>query len=298
MKRQFLFFISLGFFLISCQISNDRSDAYGNFEATEVIVSAQSNGEILALDLEEGDLIKKGQIIGYIDTTHLSLNKKVLQQQKTTVSSQLLSIDAEMKVVQQQLANAQVNQQRITNMKKSGAATQQQVDDINGLVDLYFRQIDAIKIKKRGVVDQMATVDVQIELVNDAIEKSLITNPNDGTVLVKYAEMGEVAAMGKPLYKLADLRRMKLKAYISGDQLPNISIGQEVEVLFDKGVKENQSTTGTVSWISSSAEFTPKTIQTKEERVSLVYAIKVAVENNGKIKIGMPGECRFSPSGE
>jgi HlyD family secretion protein len=279
--------------LNSCSVDNNKSDAYGNFEATELIVSAQANGELLVFDLEQGDRIEKDKIVGLIDTTDLSLKKKLLIQQKQTIASQMASIDSEMEVVKQQLTNNRTNQKRIKNLYAQGAATQKQLDDINGLVDLNEAQIRAVQSKKQGIIDQMKGIDVQVEQVNEVIAKSLIKNPVDGTVLLKYAEQGELAGMGKPLYKLADLSRMKLKAYISGDQLAQLKIGQEVDVLYDKNTKENSSIKGKVIWISPSAEFTPKTIQTKEERVNLVYAVKVLVSNNGEIKIGMPGEFNF-----
>lgn len=294
MTRNIIFTMTILIWATSCSIKNNKSDAYGNFEATEIMVSAQGNGELYQLDLEEGDCLAAGKIVGMIDTTDLNLNKRLLSQQKVTIASQLISIDAEMAVVKQQLDNALITKKRTDNLMKSGAATQKQLDDINGLVELFQKQIEAIQAKKKSIRDQMLGIDVQIEQINEGIDKCLIKNPVDGTVLIKYAEKGELAVMGKPLYKLADLKRMKLKAYISGDQLPQLKIGQQVEVLFDKGVQENQSVKGSVSWISSTAEFTPKTIQTKEERVSLVYAIKVAVDNDGSIKIGMPGECKFN----
>ena len=288
------FILAISFIILSsCSVDNDKSDAYGNFEATELIVSAQANGELLVFNLEQGDRIEKDEVVGLIDTTDLSLKKKLLVQQKLTIASQMASINSEMEVVKQQLANNRTNQKRIKKLYAKGAATQKQLDDINGLVDLNEAQIRAVQSKKQSVIDQMKGIDVQVEQVNEIIAKSLVKNPVDGTVLLKYAEQGELAAMGKPLYKLADLSRMKLKAYISGDQLAQIKIGQEVEVLYDKNAKENSSVKGKVIWISPSAEFTPKTIQTKEERVNLVYAVKVLVLNNGDIKIGMPGEFNF-----
>jgi len=288
------FILAISFIILSsCSVDNDKSDAYGNFEATELIVSAQANGELLVFNLEQGDRIEKDEVVGLIDTTDLSLKKKLLVQQKLTIASQMASINSEMEVVKQQLANNRTNQKRIKKLYAKGAATQKQLDDINGLVDLNEAQIRAVQSKKQSVIDQMKGIDVQVEQVNEIIAKCLVKNPVDGTVLLKYAEQGELAAMGKPLYKLADLSRMKLKAYISGDQLAQIKIGQEVEVLYDKNTKENSSVKGKVIWISPSAEFTPKTIQTKEERVNLVYAVKVLVLNNGDIKIGMPGEFNF-----
>ncbi len=293
MQRTILL-LSVTFLLFSCSRNDQKSDAYGNFEGTEIIVSAQVPGELMFFNIEEGDLLGKGAVIGLIDTTDLSLSKKLLLQQKQTIGAQLQNIRSEIEVQQQQLKNNLVNQKRIQNLYNEGAATQKQLDDINGLVDINKKQIAATHSRKEAIINQMKSVDVQVEQVNRKIEKCMIVNPEKGTVLVKYSEAGELTGTGKPLYKLADLEKMKLKAYISGDQLAHISIGQEVEVMYDDNKLENKKITGIVEWISPTAEFTPKTIQTKEERVNLVYAVKVSVHNNGEIKIGMPGEFNFA----
>lgn len=279
--------------LASCSFNNDRSDAYGNFESTEIIVSSQAMGEIEMLDFEEGDILDKNAVVGVIDTTDLVLSRRLLIQQKQAIGAQLGSINSEIEVQQQQLQNNLINQKRIKNLFENGAATQKQLDDINGLVDLNRKQITATKSRKAAILDQMSSFDIQVEQINDKIDKCLVKNPVKGTVLVKYAEKGELATIGKPLYKLANLETINLKAYISGDQLSQIKIGQQVEVKYDKNKKEDSGIKGTVTWIASNAEFTPKTIQTKEERVNLVYAVKVMVVNDGSIKIGMPGEFNF-----
>ena len=291
--QRIIVLLSAFLLLVSCSRDDRKSDAYGNFEATEVIVSAQVPGELLSFNVEEGDLLKKGAVVGLIDTTDLSLNKKLLFQQKKTIAAQLENINSEIEVQQQQLDNNLINQKRIQNLYKEGAATQKQLDDINGLVNINKKQIAAIHSRKDAIINQMKGIDVQVEQVNRNIDKCIITNPETGTVLVKYSEAGELAGAGKPLYKLADLENMKLKAYISGDQLAHIAIGQQVEVMYDNNKKENKKITGIVEWISPTAEFTPKTIQTKEERVNLVYAVKVRIKNNGEVKIGMPGEFNF-----
>ena len=288
-----ILFTTLGLFFSSCTDTENKSDAYGNFEATEIVVSAQSNGELLQFNVQEGDVLAKGVSIGLIDTTDLYLKKKLLEQQKLTISSQLASINSEIEVQRQQLENNKVNQARIKKMYKQGAATKKQLDDINGLVDLNEKMIDAVVSKKQNVLDQINGVGIQVEQIEELITKCLIRNPSNGAVMVKYSEQGELAVMGKPLYKLADIKNIKLKAYISGAQLPDVKLGDEVEVLYDKNKTENHVTRGKVVWISSTAEFTPKTIQTKEERVNLVYAIKVLVKNDGSLKIGMPGELNF-----
>lgn len=285
--------ILLALFMGSCNSNHEVSDAYGNFESDEMIVSAQGNGELIRFLPNEGDLLKAGEIIGLIDTTDLHLKKKLLFKQLNTVASQITSLDAEMEVQKQLLANNKVNQKRIVNMFAQGAATQKQLDDIHGLVELNEKQIEAISSRKQNIFNQMTALDVQIEQLNEVISKCLIPNPVTGTVLVVYARKGELATIGKPLYKLADVSTVKLKAYISGAQLPQVQIGQEVEVKYDRDANENTTVKGKVVWISSAAEFTPKTIQTKEERIDLVYAIKVEVINDGSIKIGMPGEINF-----
>jgi HlyD family secretion protein len=283
----------LGTLFSSCSSSDNRSDAYGNFEATEIIVSAQANGQLLSFNLQEGDLLVKGQRVGIVDTTDLYLNKKLLKQKIKTIGSNLVSINSEIEVQKQQLQNNTISKTRVQKMYNQGAATKKQLDDINGLVDLNKKMILSIKSKKQNVLDQISGVGVQIEQIDEAISKCLIENPAKGTVMVKYAEQGEIIAMGKPLFKLADVDNIKLKAYISGAQLADVKLGDEVEVAFDKNNTENNFVNGKVIWISSTAEFTPKTIQTKEERVNLVYALKILVNNDGRIKVGMPGEVNF-----
>jgi len=286
-------FLLIILLISSCNRNEQKSDAYGNFEATEIIVSSQATGELIQFNLEEGDALEPEITVGLIDTTDLVLNKKLLIQQKQTVRAQLNSINSEIEVQEQQLKNNLINQKRIQNMYNQGAATQKQLDDINGMVNVNKKQISAIRSKKDAIINQMKGIDVQVEQIDERINKCIIRNPQRGTVLVKYGQQGELAIIGKQLYKLADLENMKLKAYISGDQLAHITIGQKVEVIYDGNKKENKIITGVVEWISSTAEFTPKTIQTKEERVNLVYAVKVRVANNGEIKIGMPGEFNF-----
>ena len=292
MKKIYLLLIPV-IMLSACNSSNDRSDAYGNFEATEIMVSAMAQGEILALDIEEGDILGEGEIVGLIDTTDLFLQKQQLLQKIEAVKTRLITISAQMDVQLQQKQNLEIDQERVEKLYKDGAATKKQLDDINGAIDLVEAQIIATRSQKQQVEAEILTMQVQIEQLDEALSKCRIKNPVNATVLVKYAEKGEVAAPGRPLYKMADLSMMKLKVYVSGDQLPHIKIGQEVEVQIDKTKKENTSLKGTINWVSSTAEFTPKTIQTKEERVNLVYAVKILVPNDGSIKIGMPGEVNF-----
>lgn len=294
MKKIILIALLGTFLLNACSDKDEKADAYGNFEAIEVIVSSQGNGQLLELSVNEGEKLEEGLDVGLIDTVSLSLKKKLLKQQKITIASQYDNVSSEISVLKQQKTNARTNQKRVHSLFKEGAATQKQIDEVDGLVNLIDKQIDAANTKRKNISDQIDGVKVQIEQVDDAINKCRIVNPVQGTVLVKYAENGEITGVGKPLYKIADLNELKLKAYVSGNQLADFVIGQQVEVQYDKSKKENNSVTGIVTWVSPSAEFTPKTIQTKEERVNLVYAIKVTVVNNGAIKIGMPGEIYFN----
>ncbi len=294
MQRIFIALSIMTFILTACNKNEDLSDGYGNFDAdAEVIVSAQATGEILSFHINEGDYLKNGEIIGQIDTVDLHLKKLVLIRQKNAIAATLKDIKATIEVQQQQLEINKINQRRIQNLYKDQAATQKQLDDINGLVDLNKKQISATRAKRDGIISKMQSVDAQIAQVNEAIQKCSVKNPVEGTVLVKYAQKGELATPGKPLYKIANLKTLELKAYISGSDLNRLKIGSTVKVFYDKNKKENYSIPGTVSWISSHAEFTPKTIQTKEERVNLVYAVKIIVDNDGSIKIGMPGEFKI-----
>lgn len=279
---------------MSCN-SSDKSDAYGNFEAIEVIVSSQANGQIINLKIEEGMKINSGDTIGLIDTVDLSLKREQLISQEKVILARLKNIDAQISVQEQQKKNIMVEKERVDKLMKDGAATQKQVDDINGSIDLLEQQIRASEVQKDAIRAELGTLDAQVGQVEESMSKCWIISPLSGTVLVKFAEAGEVTAMGKPVCKIADLGEMELKVYISGDQLQYLKLGQTVEVLIDKDKSDVSTLSGTVSWISSKAEFTPKTIQTKKERVNLVYAAKVKVANDGALKIGMPGEVNFMP---
>lgn len=283
--------------LISCS-RTDRSDAYGNFEAIEVIISSESTGKILSLNFDEGQDVKLGDTLGLIDTTDLYLKKQQLIAQKSVLQAKARNIDSQISVQQQQKQNTLVDKARVENLMKDGAATQKQMDDINGALDLIETQIRATQVQKESVSAEMGTLEVQIAQVEETLDKCWLISPLTGTVLVKFAEPGEVTTMGKAICKLANLDALELKVYVSGDQLPYLKIGQTVEVLIDRNKTQFDKLQGKVTWISSKAEFTPKTIQTKKERVNLVYAAKVTVANDGSLKIGMPGEINFMPATE
>jgi len=275
--------------LSSCSGDNGKADGYGNFEATEITISAENSGKLMQFNVKEGDLLEKGVFIGYIDTIPLALKREQLLSSRAVVSSQSKSVLSQISVLNAKLKTANTNKVRAENLIADNAGTQKQLDDINGEIDVIKQQIVSVEIQNAPVINELKSIDVQLRQVDDQILKSKIINPVNGTVLTKYAEPNEITSFGRPLYKIADLSTMKLRAYLSETQLAGLKIGQEVTVKIDDA-DTMQSLKGTISWIASEAEFTPKIIQTKEERVALVYAIKVDVENEGSLKIGMPAE--------
>ena len=275
-------------FLSSCS-NGEKADGYGNFEATEITISSEANGKLEYLNVEEGQVFEKGTAVGLVDTLQLYLNKQQLLAQKETVASKSGGVWSQVSVLNEQLQTAKTEQKRIQNMFAENAATQRQVDQANSQVDVLKKQIQNVETQNAPIVNEVKSIDAKVAQIEEQIVKSKITNPIKGTVLTKYAEPGEIVSFGKPLYKIADLEEMTLRVYVSETQLPKIKIGQEVTVKIDSG-EEMKDYQGTISWISASAEFTPKIIQTKEERVNLVNAVKVTVKNDGSLKIGMPAE--------
>ncbi len=278
--------------LLACNKQEDQADAYGNFEAIEVMISAESQGRILSFDPVEGAKLDKGQVTVVIDTVQLHLKRVQLESGVASLGPKITTLDAQVNANQVQLKNLEREKKRIDKLVEGGAATSKQKDDIEGQIALLNAQITAIESQKASVFAEQNTLKVQIEQVEDQIARSMIRNPKDGVMLSKYKEQGEIAAPGQVLFKMANMDELILRAYVSGNQLSEVVIGHSVKVMFDAagGMEER---TGLVSWVSPSAEFTPKIIQTREERVNLVYAIKVVVPNDGSLKIGMPGEVVF-----
>lgn len=274
--------------LFSCS-NGEKADGYGNFEATEITISSEANGKLEYLNVEEGQVLEKGTAVGLVDSLQLFLNKQQLLAQKETVASKSGGVWSQVSVLNEQLQTAKTEQERIQNMFAENAATKRQLDQANSQVDVLKKQIQNVETQNAPIVNEVKSIDAKVAQIEEQIAKSKITNPIKGTVLTKYAEPGEIVSFGKPLYKIADLEEMTLRVYVSETQLPNIKIGQEIKVKIDSG-EEMKDYQGTISWISASAEFTPKIIQTKEERVNLVYAVKVTVKNDGSLKIGMPAE--------
>ncbi|WP_090148677.1 HlyD family secretion protein [Dyadobacter soli] len=306
--KTYSYMMILAVAMAACNGKENPYDASGTFEAVETIVSAEATGRIMVLTLEEGQRLKAGQTVGYIDSLQLHLRKKQLEAQIRATGSRVPDIVAQTNVYKQQIAVSQVRldnllheQKRVQNLLKADAATPKQLDDINAQVEELQKQLDVIrkqdaaqtsvlKTQTSGLRADVQPLVVQIEQINDQISKSKIVNEVNGTVLTKYAEANEVAAAGKPLYKVADLSTIILRAYVTGDQLTGVKLNQQVKVLVDSANSQYRTLPGTIEWISNKAEFTPKTIQTKDERANLVYAVKIRVKNDGYLKIGMYGE--------
>lgn len=279
--------------LVGCKNKTDKADAFGNFEATEVIVSAETNGRILQLEPIEGSQVTERKIIALIDTTLPHLQKAEIDAGMKSIRTRISSINAQNDILNQQITNLNVNIERMGKMLKDDAATQKQLDDLTGQVAVLQKQIVANNTQKESVAAELTVSESKKSTLNEQIRRSSVLSPLNGTVIEKYSEAGEITAAGKPLVKIADLSVMKLKVYVSGAQLGTIKIGKQCTVRIDNGKKGYTSFPGIISYISDKAEFTPKIIQTKEERVILVYAVDIEVKNDGTLKSGMPGEAKF-----
>jgi HlyD family secretion protein len=280
--------------LAGCRKDTDQADAYGNFEATEIIVSSEITGRILNFDASEGSVIEKDSKLAVIDTVLLQLQKNEIEATRKSIRTRINSISAQNNILEQQILNLGVNINRIENMLKDDAATQKQLDDLTGQVEVLKKQIEANNTQKSSVAAELTVTDAKEALLNEQIIRGVVISPLSGTLIEKYAEAGEITATGKPLAKIADLSVMKLKVYVSGAQLGDIKTGESCTVRIDDGAKNFRSFDGIISYVSEKAEFTPKIIQTKEERVTLVYSVIINVRNDGTLKSGMPGEAIFT----
>lgn len=291
MKR--LAYIATALFAVGCG-SDTTFDAQGTFEATEVVVSSEANGRILSFDVEEGSTIACNDVVGAIDSLQLHLQRKQLVAQQAALLGSRPDINKQVSSLREQIAKQRSEKARIENMLRDGAATQKQYDDIEAQIKVLESQLEAtlstLDKNTTTINNNSAALEAQIAALDDRIAKCSIVAPVSGTVLVKYAEEGELASVGKPLMKVADLEKIYLRAYFTSDQLSKIKLGDEVKVVADFGGDERYDYAGRIAWISSESEFTPKTIQTKDSRANLVYAVKIAVENDGKLKIGLQGE--------
>lgn len=298
-------------FLMACNNKNGKFDATGTFEVDEVIVSSELAGKITSFSVEEGQTIPKDSIVAVVDAANISLQKEqveaniqALSEKTADVSPQVRLLENQLAVQQSQLNNLLHEQARIQNLLKQDAATGKQLDDITAQVDVAQKNLAVtqqqisvqrsnVATQNRGIMSEGKPLEKRIAQLDDQLRRATILNPVNGTVITKYAEQGEITAAGKALYKIADLSTMTLRAYITGTQISEVKLGQVVKVLVDDGADKYKELPGTVTWIADKAEFTPKTIQTKEERANLVYAIKVKVKNDGYLKIGMYGELKF-----
>ena len=277
----------------ACKNGENKSDAYGNFEAVETIVSSETAGKLLAMEVKQGDQLEPGKLIAQIDTTELILKKLQTESQKLASETRKQNVAAQINVFQEQKKNALITQQRISKMFADKAATQQQMDDINGQINVIDKQILSTNTQFKLIGSEMDVIARQTDILNEQLMRCKIKSPVSGTVLETYLETGELATPGKPILKIADLTNLELKVYVSGIQLSKVKLGSEVKVLIDSDAKTKEPLSGKITWISSESEFTPKIIQTKEERVKLMYAVKISVANDGLLKIGMPGEVVF-----
>ncbi len=283
--------------LAACGPADADFDASGIFESTEVVVSAEGNGKIMELDIEEGDVLERGQQVGYVDSVQLHLKKRQLEAQARSVGSRRTDVAKQVAATREQIAKAELERTRSLNLLEQNAGTQKQVDDVESQLAVLKKQLEAqlsaLNLGNRGVTEEGDVVEIQIRQVEDQLDKCRIVCPVAGTVLTKYAERGEVTAQGQPLFKVADMRHVFLRAYVSGDVLSTVKPGGTARVYADYGAEDRKEYKGKVTWISRQAEFTPKTIHTRDERANLVYAVKIAVENDGLLKLGMYGEVKF-----
>jgi HlyD family secretion protein len=293
MKTKSLVIIAM-FLLVGCKNKTNKADAFGNFEATEVIVSAETNGRILQFDPVEGSQIEKNGIIAFVDTTMLNLQSDEIDAGMRSVKTTLSSINAQNDILKQQIENININISRFGKMLKDDATTQKQYDDLTGQVAVLQKQIISNNTQKTSVAAELSVYESKKATLNDQIKRCYVKSPLKGTIIEKYSEAGEITAAGKPLVKIADLSIIKLKVFVSGSDLEKVKTGHPCTVRIDKGEKGFITFPGTISYISDKAEFTPKIIQTKEDRVIMVYAVKIDLINDGTLKSGMPGEAIFT----
>ena len=313
MKIQLLISVSLaGILLFGCNSNKQDFDASGTFEVDEVVVSAEAPGQIKALDIREGSVLAKDSIVGYIDSIPLTLQKaqveaniNALQEKTSNVAPQVKLLQDQISVLKVQLDNAIHEKQRTERLIKADAATQKQLDDQNNQINIIQKQIavnqQQIKVQEsttgtqnRSILSASKPLKKSVAQIEDQLKRTNIKNPLNGTVLTRYAMAGEFASPGKALYSIGDLSEITLRVYVTGTQFAGIKLNQPVKVFVDSTDKTYKEYPGVITWISDKAEFTPKTIQTKDERANLVYAVKIHVKNDGLLKIGMYGEVKFN----
>ena len=294
MKR--LFYVLPLLSIVSCNNEPDY-DAQGTFEATEIVLSSEGTGRILSFDVTEGEIINANSVVGVIDSLQLHLQREQLKAQQSALLSSLPDKEKQVASLRRQLAKQRAELQRVKNMLSDGAATTKQRDDIEAQITILEGQLSATLStldNNTSTINENATaLEAQIAALDDRIAKCNISSAVGGTVLIKYAEAGEYTTIGKPLMKVADLENIYLRAYLTSCQLANVNLGDEVSVIADFGGDERYDYKGRVAWISAESEFTPKSIQTKDSRANLVYAVKITVKNDGRLKIGLAGEVKL-----
>ncbi|MXO31870.1 HlyD family efflux transporter periplasmic adaptor subunit [Apibacter sp. B2912] len=298
MRQLIIFTLGTFMFLLSCNRNKFEHDASGTFEATEVIVSSEANGKLESFQLTEGDQLSKGQYVGYVDSIQLYLKKRQLIATNKAIQVKRPDISVQVSTIKEQIAKAEFEKRRIQRLLADNAATQKQLDDANSQIEVLKKSLNAqensLSTSVNSLNEESNTNTVQVSQIEDQLKKCKIINPIQGTVLNKFVEEKEVVTQGKALYKIADTKNLFLRAYIVSEQLEKIKIGQKVKVFINISEDKQKSYPGTITWISDKAEFTPKTIQTQDERQNLVYAVKIAVTNtDGLIKIGMYGDVDF-----
>lgn len=315
MKRIYLIIALLtAAFFSACKTADNNFDAHGTFEADETVVSAELSGKLISFTVQEGMLLAKDSVVGVVDAKNIILQQEqveasinALSEKTVTAAPQVQLLQNQLAVQQSQLNNLNQEKARVERLLKADAATGKQLDDIAAQIDVVQKQMAVTKqqinvqlnntaTQNRSILSEAAPLKKRMAQLQDQTQRASIVNPVSGTVITKFAEPGEITAAGKALYKIADLSSLNLRAYISGIQLPQVKLGQQVKVMIDEGAKKYKEYNGTIIWIADKAEFTPKTIQTKEERANLVYAVKIKVQNDGYLKIGMYGEVMLNPA--
>lgn len=281
----------------SCGGNGNGYDASGTFEATEVVVSSEANGKIISLNLNEGAAVVKDEVYGLVDTVLLHLKKDQVAASINAARSRHQDMAKQTGYIREQISTQKKERERVTNLIAANAANTKQLDDINSAIAMLQKQLDAmesnISQNNNAVEAEVVSLLTQVEQIDDQLSRCRITSPISGVVLAKYAEQGELTATGKPIFKVADIENMQLRAYITAGQLTQLKIGQKVKIFADSGERGSREYEGEVSWISDKSEFTPKTIQTRDERANLVYAVKISFKNDGFVKIGMYGDVKF-----
>jgi len=291
-SRLFAVILTL-FLLFSCSKKSEKSDAYGNFETEEITISAENSGKIIYDSIEEGAILTKGLTVLITDTAQLVFQLERLTLQKKIVSSRTNTINTQLAVIEEQRKSTVREKERVDKLVKDNAATTKQLDDLTSQVSILEKQAANVQATGSSISDEIKSIDVQMDQIKDQIARSYVKSPVNGTVLTTFVHIGEIIVPGKPMFKIADLKTMTLKVFISGSRLAGLKLGQSVQIKVDNTDNSMRTLMGKITHISDKAEFTPKIIQTKEERVNQVYAVKIEVKNDGSLKIGTPGEVMF-----